>query len=143
MAELQVVVNGWHHIAGYDFKTGKELWMLKGGGDIPVPTPVFADGLVVITNAHGQARPIYAIRTDASGDITGSKDAIAWTVDRAGNYMQTPLLDKGLGYFCYDNGILTVYQLKTGEKLYQQRLGGGTIGIYQFGSGRVGPGVFH
>jgi outer membrane protein assembly factor BamB len=126
---LQVVVNGWHHIAGYEFKTGKELWMLKGGGDIPVPTPVFADGLVVITNAHGQARPIYAIRTDASGDITGNKDAIAWTIDKAGNYMQTPLLDKGLGYFCADNGILTVYQLKTGEKLYQQRLGGGTSGF--------------
>ncbi len=125
----QVVVNGWHHIAGYEFTTGKELWMLKGGGDIPVPTPVFADGLVVITNAHGAARPIYAIRTDASGDITGSKTAFAWSVDRAGNYMQTPLLDQGLGYFCFDNGILTVYQLKTGEKLYQQRLGGGTSGF--------------
>jgi outer membrane protein assembly factor BamB len=126
---LQVVVNGWRHIAGYDFKTGKELWMLKGGGDIPVPTPVMQDGLIVITSAHGQARPIYAIRTDASGDITGSHTAIAWTVDRAGNYMETPLLDRGLGYFCFDNGILTVYQIATGEKLYQQRLGGGTSGF--------------
>jgi len=104
---LQVVVNGWHHIAGYDFKTGKELWMLKGGGDIPVPTPVFADGLIIITNAHGSGRPIYAIRGDASGDITGSKTAIAWSVDRAGNYMQTPLLDRNIGYFCFDNGVLT------------------------------------
>jgi outer membrane protein assembly factor BamB len=68
----QVVVNGWKHIAGYDLKTGKELWSLKGGGDIPVPTPVFGDGLVVITNAHGKGRPIYAIRADASGDITDS-----------------------------------------------------------------------
>jgi outer membrane protein assembly factor BamB len=126
---LQVVVNGWHHIGGYDFKTGKELWSLKGGGDIPVPTPVFEDGLIVITNAHGESRPIFAIRTDASGDITGSKTAIAWSQDRAGNYMQTPLLDGGLGYFCFDNGILTVYQLATGEKLYQQRLGGGTSGF--------------
>jgi outer membrane protein assembly factor BamB len=126
---LQVVVNGWHHIGGYDFKTGKELWMLKGGGDIPVPTPVYADGVVVITNAHGQGRPIYAIKTDASGDITGSKTALAWSQNNAGNYMQTPLLDNGLGYFCFDNGILTVYQLATGEKLYQQRIGGGTSGF--------------
>jgi len=37
----QVVVNGWKHIGGYDLTTGKELWRLKGGGDIPVPTPVF------------------------------------------------------------------------------------------------------
>jgi outer membrane protein assembly factor BamB len=126
---LQVVVNGWHHIGGYDFKTGKELWMLKGGGDIPVPTPVYQDGLVVITNAHGQGRPIYAIKTDATGDITGSKTALAWSQNNAGNYMQTPLLDNGLGYFCFDNGILTVYQLSTGEKLYQQRLGGGVSGF--------------
>jgi outer membrane protein assembly factor BamB len=126
---LQVVVNGWHHIGGYDFKTGKELWKLKGGGDIPVPTPVMSDGLIVITNAHGSDRPIFAIRTDAAGDITESRKGIAWQVDRSGNYMETPLLDAGLGYFCFDNGILTVYQLATGEKLYQQRLGGGTSGF--------------
>src|SRR5580704_5459245 len=123
---LQVVVNGWKEIAGYDFKTGKELWTLKGGGDIPVPTPVFSDGVIIITNAHGQGRPIFAIKTDAAGDITGSKTAFAWSKDLAGNYMQTPLLDRGIGYFCFDNGVLTTYQLATGEKLYQQRLGGTT-----------------
>jgi outer membrane protein assembly factor BamB len=125
----QVVVNGWKHTGGYDLKTGKELWKLKGGGDIPVPTPVFLDGLVVITSAHGAARPIYAIRTDASGDLTENRSAIAWTQERAGNYMQTPLLAGGLGYFCFDNGVLTVYQMASGEKLYQQRLGGGSSGF--------------
>jgi outer membrane protein assembly factor BamB len=125
----QVVVNGWKHIGGYDLKTGKELWTLAGGGDIPVPTPVFADGLVVITSAHGQSRPIYAIRTDAAGELTDKHSAIAWTQERAGNYMQTPLLAGGLGYFCFDTGVLTVYQLATGEKLYQQRLGGGSSGF--------------
>jgi outer membrane protein assembly factor BamB len=125
----QVVANGWKHIAGYDLKTGKELWTLKGGGDIPVPTPVFQDGLVVITSAHGQARPIFAIRTDAAGDLSANPSAIAWTVERTGNYMQTPLLSGGLGYFCYDNGVLTVLQLATGEKLYQQRLGAGSTGF--------------
>jgi outer membrane protein assembly factor BamB len=125
----QVVVNGWKHIGGYDLQTGKELWKLAGGGDIPVPTPVFLDGLVVITGAHGQARPIFAIRTDASGDLTDNRSAIAWTQERAGNYMQTPLLAGGLGYFCFDNGVLTVYQLASGERLYQQRLGAGSSGF--------------
>ncbi|MGD0360030.1 MAG: PQQ-binding-like beta-propeller repeat protein [Bryobacteraceae bacterium] len=122
--EWQVVVNGFRHIAGYDLKTGKELWSLKGAGDIPVPTPVFADGLVVVTSGHG-GRPIFAIRADAAGNITDSKSAIAWTEPRGGNYMQTPLLDNGLGYFCYDSGVLTVYKMTTGERQYQQRLGGG------------------
>ena len=127
-AGFQVVVNGWKHIGGYDLKTGKELWRLTGGGDIPVPTPVFLDGLAVITNAHGSGRPIYAIRTDAAGDITKDRSSIAWSQERAGNYMQTPLLDGGLGYFCFDTGVLSVYQMSNGQKLYQQRLGGGTSG---------------
>ncbi|MGA2131597.1 MAG: PQQ-binding-like beta-propeller repeat protein [Bryobacteraceae bacterium] len=125
----QVVVNGWKHIGGYDLKTGKELWSLKGIGDIPVPTPVFGDGLVVVTNAHGKGRPIYAIHTDAAGDITDSKSAFAWTEPKGGNYMQTPLLTGGLGYFCFDSGVLSVYQMSTGERQYQQRLGGGTSGF--------------
>jgi len=126
---MQVVINGWKHTGGYDFKTGKELWRLKGGGDIPVPTPVYLDGLIVVTSAHGSSRPINAIRPDAVGDLNENKAGIAWTVDKAGNYMETPLLADGLGYFCMDNGILSVFQLKTGEKLYQQRLGGGTSGF--------------
>ncbi len=126
---MQVVVNGWKHIGGYDLETGKELWKLAGRGDIPVPTPVYADGLVVITNAHVATRPIYAVRTDAVGEIDDKNPAMAWSISGGGNYMQTPVLVNGLGYFCYDNGILTVYQLKTGEKLYQQRLGAGTSGF--------------
>jgi outer membrane protein assembly factor BamB len=128
--EMQVVVNGWKHIGGYDLKTGKELWkMTSVGGDIPVPTPVFAEGVIVLTSAHGKGRPIYAIRTDAAGEIDDKNPAMAWTIPNGGNYMQTPVLAGGLGYFCFDSGVLTVYQLKTGEKLYQQRLGGGTSGF--------------
>ena len=135
---MQVVVNGWKQIGGYDFETGKELWKLKGGGDIPVPTPVFLDGLIVITSAHGSERPIYAIRTDAAGELTADNKSMAWMQARAGNYMQTPVLHDGLGYFCYDNGVLTVYQLSNGEKLYQQRLGTGTAGFS--GSAVIGGG---
>ena len=43
--------------------------------------------------------------------------------------MQTPLLHGGLGYFCFDNGVLTVYRLATGERLYQQRLAGAASGF--------------
>ena len=36
----QVIVNGFKHVGGYDLATGKELWRMNGGGDIPVPTPL-------------------------------------------------------------------------------------------------------
>ncbi len=120
---MQVVVNGWKHIGGYDLATGKERWHLEGTGDIPVPTPLYDNGLIVITSAHGGGRPIYAIRPDAKGDLSKDRSAIAWTQERSGNYMQTPLLAGGLGYFCYDNGVLTVFELSSGERVSQQRLG--------------------
>jgi outer membrane protein assembly factor BamB len=126
---LQVVVNGWKHTGGYDLESGKELWRLNGGGDIPVPTPVFQDGVVLVTSAHGSDRPIYAIRSDAAGDITNVKEAMAWRQEKSGNYMQTPLIAGANAYFCMDNGVLSVFQLATGERLYQQRLGGGTSGF--------------
>ncbi len=125
----QVVVNGWKQIAGYELKTGKEIWRMEGQGDIPVPTPVHQDGLIIITNAHGPGRPIFAIKTDASGDLKTKPEALAWKQERAGNYMQTPLLHQGIGYFCFDNGVLSAYQLKSGERLYQQRLGAGNSGF--------------
>jgi outer membrane protein assembly factor BamB len=119
----QVIVNGWKHIGGYDLATGKERWRLAGTGDIPVPTPLYDGGLIVITSAHGAGRPIYAIRPDAKGDLSKDRSAIVWTKERSGNYMQTPLLSGGLAYFCYNNGVLTVFELSSGEQHFQQRLG--------------------
>lgn len=129
--QTQVIVNGWRHIGAYDFKTGKEIWKLKGGGDIPVPTPVVHDGLVYITNAHGPASPVYAIRETATGDITLSDGAtsnagVAWSHQRDGGYMCTPLVYQGLVYIVKYQGILTVYDAKTGERKFQERLAGGT-----------------
>ena len=130
----QVICNGWKHIGGYDLADGSELWKLVGGGDIPVPTPVVHDDLIYITNAHGRMAPIYAIRTDASGtlempaDGTGNRH-IAWAYSRRGNYMQTPLVYKGLAYFCSDAGILSCYDAQTGEQHYRERIGEGRAGF--------------
>ena len=122
----QIAVNGWHHTGGYDFATGKELWKLDGGGDIPVPSPIVGHGLIYFTSAHGRMRPMRAIRTDASGDITpdnssGANPAIAWNHDRMGNYMQTPILVGDLLYCCSDVGLLTCFDARTGKVRYSER----------------------
>jgi outer membrane protein assembly factor BamB len=124
----RIAVNGWHHIGGYDFATGEEVWKLEGGGDIPVPTPVFADGLIFIHNAHGRMSPIYAIRADATGDISLAEDAssnegIAWSINKGGAYMVTGLVYGDYFYNCRGNGRLTCFDAKTGEEMYEERLG--------------------
>ena len=130
----QIIVNGYKHIGGYDVETGKELWKMTGGGDIPVPTPVVWNDLAFITNAHGAAAPVYAIRTSATGDISlsgeaTSNDHVAWAQMRIGNYMQTPIAYGDLLCICRDNGIQACHDAKTGEKVYKQRLGGGSSGF--------------
>jgi outer membrane protein assembly factor BamB len=130
----QILANGYNQIAGYDFATGDLLWHMKGGGDIPVPTPIVAHGLVFITNAHGGLAPVYAIRVEAKGDISLKNDAtsnefVAWSTPRSGAYMQTPIVYGDLLYTCMDNGVVTCFRAKTGEQLYRTRLADGSTGF--------------
>jgi outer membrane protein assembly factor BamB len=130
----QVVVNGWKHIGGYDLETGKEVWRMAGGGDIPVPTPIVSHGLILITNAHGKMSPIYAVKPGATGDISlkegeTSNAGIAWSYVRDGGYMQTPLVYGDELYVCRDNGVLSVFDVRTGQRHFQGRLADGRTGF--------------
>ncbi len=121
------MVNGWHETGGYDFKNGQQIWKLDGGGDIPVPTPISAHGLIYLTSAHGKFRPMRAIRPNATGDITpadpGSTNAsIVWAHARQGNYMQTPVVVGEFLYGSTDSGVLTCFDAKTGAIRYTERL---------------------
>lgn len=124
----QILCNGFKEMAGYDFQTGKQVWTLGGGGDIPVPTPVVAHGLIFVTGAHGFLSPIYAIETAAEGDLTPGRGSgtrhIVWSTPRGGNYMQTPIVVGDHLYACRDNGVLTCFDAKTGKEIYRQRLEG-------------------
>ena len=125
----EIVTNGTHFIRGYDPKTGKELWKLAGNSEITVPTPVVAHDLIFVTSGYSPIQPIYAIRPSGKGDISLQGDAetnqfIAWSKKRGGPYIPTPIVYGDYLYTCANNGVVTCYNAKTGEKIYQQRLGG-------------------
>ena len=125
----QIVVNGWHHTAGYDFADGKEVWHLDGGGDIPVPTPIAADGLIYLTSGHGRENPMRAVRADATGNITPETPAstnagIAWVQPRQGTYMQTPIAIGNRLYACKDFGVVVCFDSQTGKVIYNERIKG-------------------
>src|SRR5215813_4410516 len=127
-ARTQVVTNGWPFIISYDLATGKELWRLLGGGDIPIPTPFVADGLIVISNAHGGKSPLFAVRPTAKGDISlsegsTSNDAVAWSVPNGGSYISTPVVYGGYIYLANFNGVLRCFDFKTAKKVFEDRLG--------------------
>lgn len=127
--QTQIIVNGYKHIGSYDIKDGKAVWWMKGGGDIPVPTPVIGFNHVFITNSHGRMSPLYAIRLDAKGDISlkakeKSNQFITWFEKRKGAYLPTPIIYGDYLYICRDNGILSCRDAKTGKEIYKKRIGG-------------------
>jgi outer membrane protein assembly factor BamB len=123
----ELVANGVEFVAGYDAETGKELWRVKGTSMISVPTPFVANGLIYVFSGYSRnIRRSYAIRPGAMGDITWSKEAIAWMREEA-PYLSTPVI-VGDQLFTYSTrgGIMASYNALTGATLYQQRLGMGT-----------------
>ena len=126
--ENQIVTNG-PTVRAYDVETGKELWKLGPNSEVTVGTPVVGDGLVFVTGGYPPARPIYAVKATASGDISmpknaTSSDVVAWS-NTAGTYIPSPLYYEGILYTCDNGGVLTAYDAKTGERLYRARVGGG------------------
>lgn len=132
--KTRVAVNGWQHIGGYDLATGEEVWRMKGGGDIPVPTPVAAHDLIFFTNSHGPASPILAVRASAVGDVSLAEGEtasahVAWAKWRDGGYMPTPIVYGEHLYVLRDNGAFFCYDAKTGKQRYRRRLGRGSTGF--------------
>ncbi|MCP4890881.1 MAG: PQQ-like beta-propeller repeat protein [Planctomycetaceae bacterium] len=126
----ELVINGYRHSGGYDPATGHERWRLDGGGDIPVPTPIEAHGLIYLSSGHGENRPLRAIKVGSQGNIglqdgDATSESVVWTHPRDGIYLQTPIVYGPHLYACRGNGVLSCYDARTGQRLYRERLGGG------------------
>ena len=126
----ELITHATKFIRGYDPLTGKELWRLSGNSEITTPTPIIADGMFIVTNGYRGIQPIYAIKPGASGDITlkqgeTKSESIAWSSPRGGPYTPTPIVYGDLLYILTNQGVLSAYNVKTGERAYQQRVGKG------------------
>jgi outer membrane protein assembly factor BamB len=122
----EIVAVGHDLAIGYDV-AGKELWRLSGLTGQATPTATAGDGLLYVgTGSQGESnRPMFAVRPGASGDITGSKEHVAWHNPLASAYTSSPLFYRGRLYVVNDNGILTVLDARSGERVYRARVGGG------------------
>ena len=126
----ELVTQATTFIRGYDPSNGKELWRLGGNSEITIPTPIAAAGLIIVTNGYRGVQPIYAIKPGASGDITlkgdqTTNDSIAWSTNRGGPYIPTPIIYGGHLYILAINGVLAAYDVRTGQRIYQERVEGG------------------
>jgi outer membrane protein assembly factor BamB len=124
-----MVTNATNAIRGYDALTGKELWTLRGNSQVVTPTPIMGHGLIFVVGGYPPLRPIYAIRPNASGDITladdkSANDYIVWSKKQGGSYTPTPIIYGDYLYISHSSGLLAVYDVKTGAEIYKERIAG-------------------
>jgi outer membrane protein assembly factor BamB len=123
----QIVANGGERARAYDPETGREIWSLSAPSDIVTPSPVVGPDLIYIMSGNTGPQPIFAIRSNAIGDITlkpgeDSSDFVAWSSTRGGSFTPTPVLYGGYLYSINVSGIVGCYDARTGERKYLARL---------------------
>jgi outer membrane protein assembly factor BamB len=128
----EIVTAGSGKVRAYDLE-GKLLWWLKGMSSITIGTPYADRGLLYVSSGFimDRSRPVYAIRPGGSGDISlqpgqTNNSSIAWCQPLAAPYNPTTLVNDGRLYVLYDFGLLSAFNARTGELLYdRQKLPGG------------------
>jgi outer membrane protein assembly factor BamB len=119
----QVITGAMNQVRSYDLETGEVVWSTTGLTMNAIPSPVYEDGIAILMSGF-RGNMLKAIRlADAKGDITNTP-AVVWTLNRDTPYVPSPLLYDGVLYVLKsNNGILSVFDAKTGKAHYAlQRL---------------------
>ena len=125
---VELIANGGRYIRGYDPLTGKELWRFADSNtEVKMQAPLIAHDLIYVTGGYPPGRAMYAFRPGAVGDISlksgeDKNPFLAWTTSKGSPYTPTPIIYGDILYVLADNGVLSAYDAKTGENIYQQRL---------------------
>jgi outer membrane protein assembly factor BamB len=120
--KIQLISSGGDAVMGYEPETGKELWQCKYDGYSLVPRPVIGHGMVYICTGYDNPGLI-AVRLGGTGDVTETH--LAWEIKKTyAPRNASPILVGDQLYIASDNGILSCVDAKTGEIVWQERLGG-------------------
>jgi len=138
-----IMINGrWEMISlgskaaySYDPLTGKELWRVEERAQHSASTrPVIGHGMIFYPTGFS-AGQLLAVRTGGQGLITDTH--VAWRVKRGVPNKPSILLVDDLIYLVGDAGIASCIAAKTGELIWQQRIGGEYSASPVYADGRI------
>ena len=119
----------------YDPFTGKELWRVEERGQHSASTrPVVGHGMIFYPTGFS-AGQLFAVRTGGEGLITDTH--VAWRVKRSVSNKPSIMLVEDLIYMIGDAGVASCIDAKTGEQVWQQRIGGEYSASPVYADGRL------
>ena len=103
-------------IQSFDPRTGERLWWSAGTGE--TASPVLAKGFVFCDSGRGNgARLVYPTGT---GNV--SESHVKWQAN-VPHGLSSPLVVGSHIYRVHDNNTLSCWEIETGKKVYQERVG--------------------
>jgi outer membrane protein assembly factor BamB len=105
----------------YDPRNGKEIWKVDLPGFSASMRPVIYGNYAIVTTGYGGAS-LYAVPLDALSKVSPSQ--VAWKHNKMVPAKPSPLVVDDLIYLINDSGVATCLEAKTGEQVWQERVGG-------------------
>jgi len=117
----ELIINSSERVDAYDASTGEPLWYVEGSNRFPVPSPSYEDGILYMSRGY-RSGPYMALETGGSGNV--AETHVAWRVATGAPYVSSVLHYQGLMYMSSGAGIVRCVDGKTGERVWQDRVGG-------------------
>lgn len=117
-----LISHGSKALYAYEPMSGKELWHVEeqkthsGSG-----RPIAGHGLVFCSMGHSKSE-LWAVKPGGSGDVTDSH--VAWKVKRNVPTRSSAVLVGELIFMVDDGGIASCLNAKTGDQVWNERIGG-------------------
>ena len=119
--EREELIMAWpEKVMGYAPKTGEVLWQSGGLNPLVYSTPVFGGGVLIAMGGYGGST--VALRPGGRGDVTESHRV--WHELRDSGHIGTGVIREGHLYIQTMNGIVECVELRTGKKIWKERLKG-------------------
>jgi len=106
---------------GLDPKTGQELWRCRGLNPLVYTSPVASGGIII--GSGGFTGPDLVVKAGGQGDVTATHKL--WeSAGRTANRLGSSVIKDGHVYIATMSGIAECLDLKTGQKVWEERLKG-------------------
>lgn len=116
----QMVFSGSKRVVSLDPRDGSRHWYMEGPTEQFVASLVY-DGQLFYLTAGFPEHHILAIRPDGHGDVTDTH--IVWRTKRGCSYVPSPIVEGDYFLVASDEGIVSCFEARTGERLWMKRMG--------------------
>jgi len=130
----ELVINTSEGIEAHNPDTGERLWHFNESNRFPIPVPSADNGTLYLTRGY-RSGPYMAIKAGGRGDV--SKTHVAWHVPTGAPYVPSAVQYNGVFYMAGENGIVNAIDSATGERVWQERVGGIFTASPVAGDGKV------